>query len=165
MKLWLPLFIARKIMEDFQHLLRTPLKDWVSFLRHKGQRALSVVQEAATEEEKGMADTRESEWQVERVTQATFHAVARYGVHAYPGHLLNIVASKRHLAESAIDTRYMWAELAGGESQTVRVGAADSGLLFSSPHVEDVARHVQAFLAADGQGERALDGHIRDMSA
>ena len=165
MKLWLPLFIARKIMEDFQHLLRTPLKDWVSFLRHKGQRALSVVQEAATEEEKGMADTRESEWQVERVTQATFHAVARYAVHAYPGHLLNIVASKRHIAESAIDTRYMWAELAGGESQTVRVGAADSGLLFSSPHVEDVAKHVQAFLAADGQGETAFDGHIRDMSA
>ncbi|MEO5956482.1 MAG: amino acid adenylation domain-containing protein [Nitrospiraceae bacterium] len=165
MKLWLPLFIARKIVEDFQDLLRTPLKDWVSFIRHKGQRALSVVQGAATEEEKGVADTREAEWQVERVTQATFHAVARYVVHSYSGRLLNIVASKRHLAESAIDTRYMWTELADGESQTVRVGAADSGLLFSSPHVEDVARHVQAFLDTDGQGETALDGHIREISA
>lgn len=165
MKLWLPFFIVRKIVESAQNLFRTPLKDWVWFLRHKGQRALSVVQKVVTEEAKGVADTREAEWQVERVTQATFHAVAHYAVYAYPGRLLNIVASNRHIAESAIDTRYMWTELAGGESQTVLVGAADSGLLFSSPHVEDVARHVQAFLAADGQGETALDGHIRDMSA
>ena len=164
LKLWLPLFIAAKVAEDLQELLRTPLKNWASFLRLRVQRTLSVVQAAATEGEKHMTDTRDAEWQVERVTQATFQAVARYVVDSYPGRLLNIVASKRHVAEAVVDTRHMWAELAGGESHTVHVGAADSGLLFSSPHVEDVARHIQAFLAADAQGETARDGHIHDIS-
>jgi len=165
LKLWLPFFIAAKVGEDLQGLLRTPLRKWASFLRLKAQRTLSVVQAAATEGEKHRTDTRDTEWQVERVTQATFHAVARYVVDSYPGRLLNIVASKRHVAEAVVDTRHMWAELAGGESHTVHVGAADSGLLFSSPHVEDVAKHVQAFLAADAQGETARDGHIHDISA
>lgn len=165
MKLWLPLFIACKVVEDVDELLHTPLKDWVSFLRQKGRRVLSVVQEGATEKEHSMGDTREAQWQVERVTQATFYAVARYAVHAYPGRLLNIVASKRYVAEPALDTRCMWAALAGGESQTVDVGAADSGLLFSSPHVEEVSKHIQAFLAPGAQDEAAYDRSTGNMSA
>jgi hypothetical protein len=126
---------------------------------------MSVLRGGTTDEERRMEDTHETELQVERVTQATFHAVARYAVHPYRGRLLNIVASKRRVVESAVDTRFVWAELAGGGSQVVEVAAEDSGLLFSSPHVEEVSGHLQAFLAAEAQDETACDRHTRDMSA
>lgn len=158
MKFWLPIYFTGKVVKDMRALLQTPLKDWASFLRQKGQRALSIVQGEVTEMEQNVLDSREVQWQVERVTQATFYAVARYAVQACRGRLLNIVASKRHVAEPASDTRCMWTELAGSESQNVEVGATDSGLLFSSPHVEEVSRHIKAFLAA---GDQAVVAHDR----
>jgi hypothetical protein len=163
--LYLPVFIVRKIRENFQVLLRTLPKDWASLLQLKANRLVSVLQGETTEEERRTKDIRETEWQVERVTQATFHAVARYAVHSYPGRLLNIVASKRCVAESVVDTRSVWADLAGGGSQTVEVAAKDSGLLFSSPHVEEVSGHLQAFLAVDVQDEIARDRRTRDKAA
>jgi len=165
MGLWLPLLVVRKIGEDFRKLLRTPLKDWVSFVRLKAKRLVLLLRGGTTEEERRTEDTRETELQVERVTQATFHAVARYTVHPYLGRLLNIVASKRRVVESAVDTRYVWAKLVGGGSQIMEVAAEDSGLLFSSPHVEKVSGHVQAFLSVDAEDATARDRHTRDMSA
>jgi len=165
MGLYVPVYIVRTIRENFQMLLRTPLKDWAPFLQLKTNRLVSMLQGETTEEEIRMEDTRDTERQVERVTLATFHAVARYAVHSYSGRLLNIVASKRSVAESVVDTRRVWADLAGGGSQTVEVGAKNSGLLFRSPHVEEVSGHLQAFLAVDAQDETARDRRTRDTAA
>jgi hypothetical protein len=85
-------------------------------------------------------------------------------VRKYPGRILNIIASKRNVAKTVIDTRYVWAELGGGRNQTVHIAAADSGLLLTSPHVEEVSGHLQAFIAVDAQDEIARDRRPRDMS-
>ena len=97
--------------------------------------------------------------------QSTRQAVARYAVRKYPGRILNIVASKRNVAKTVIDTRHVWAELGGGGTQTVHIAAADSGLLLTSPHVGEVSGHLQAFLAVDDQDETARHRRTRDMSA
>jgi hypothetical protein len=105
------------------------------------------------------------EFQVERVTQSTRQAVACYTMRKYSGRILNIVASKRKVAETVTDTRHVWEELGGEGSQTVQVAARDSGLLLASPHVGEVSRHLQAFLTGDSQNESAGDRPPRDMSA
>ena len=83
----------------------------------------------------------------------------------YPGRILNIVASKRKVAETVTDTRHGWEELGGKGSQTVQVAARDSGLLLTSPHVGEVSGHLQAFLTGRSQDECASDRPPRDMSA
>ena len=83
----------------------------------------------------------------------------------YSGRILNIVASKRNIAETVTDTRHAWEELGGKGSQTVQVAARDSGLLLTSPHVGEVSRHLQAFLSGESQNESAGDRLPRDMSA
>ena len=69
------------------------------------------------------------------------------------------------MAKTVVDTRYVWAELGGGGSQTVQVAATDSGLLLTSPHVGEVTAHLQVFLAVVAQHETDRDLRTRDMSA
>ena len=159
MRLWLPLFILWKTMGNIHALLHMPMKDWRPFVQRKSESLLSFLQKRTTEDELFV------EFEVERVMQSTRQAVARYAVRNYPGRILNIVASKRNVAKTVIDTRYLWAELGGGGSQTVHIAAADSGLLLTSPHVGEVSGHLQAFLAVDAQDETARDRRPRDMSA
>ena len=159
MKLWLPVFILWKTMGNIHVLLRMPMKDWRPFVQRKRERLLSFLGNRTTEDELFV------EFQVERVMQSTRKAVARYAVCNYPGRILNIVASKRNVAKTVIDTRCVWAELGGGGSRTVHIAAADSGLLLTSPHVEEVSGHLQAFLAVDVQDETVRDRRTRDMSA
>jgi len=90
-----------------------------------------------------------AEFQVEQVTRATLQAVARYDVRKYPGRILNIVASKRHVARTVRDTRHVWPELGSEGSRTVQVAAINSGQLLVTPHVEEVTNHLQAFLVED----------------
>jgi acyl carrier protein len=159
MKLWLPLFIVWKTMGNINALLHMPMKDWRPFVQRKSESLLSLLRTRTTEDELFV------EFQVERVMQSTRQAVARYAVCNYPGRILNIVASKRIVAKTVIDTRCVWAELGGGGSRTVHIAAADSGLLLTSPHVEEVSGHLQAFLAVDAQDETVRDRRTRDMSA
>ena len=158
MRLWLPLFIAWRTMGNIHVLLRMSIKDWRPFVQRKRERLLSFLQNRTVEDELFV------EFQVERVTQSTRQAVARYAMRKYPGRILNIVASKRNVAETVTDTRSVWEELGGGGSQTVQVAATDSGLLLTSPHVGDVSGHLQAFLAGEAQDERAGDRRSRDIS-
>ena len=158
MRLWLPLFILWKTVGNIHALLRMPMKDWRPFVQHKSERLSSFLRIRTTEDELFV------EFQVERVMQSTRQAVARYAVRKYPGRILNIVASKRNVAKTVIDTRDVWAELSGGESQTVHVAATDSGLLLTSPHVGEVSGHLQAFLAVDDRDEIACDRRTHDMS-
>jgi thioesterase domain-containing protein/acyl carrier protein len=159
MRLWLPLFILWKTMENIHVLLRMPMKDWRPFVQRKRERLLSFLGRRTTEDELFV------EFQVERVMQSTRQAVARYAVRKYPGRILNIVASKRNVAEAVIDTRHVWAELGGEGTQTLHIAAADSGLLLTSPHVGEVSGHLQAFLAVDDQDETARHRRTPDMSA
>ena len=151
MRLWLPIFVLWRTLGNIHELFRMPKKDWKSFMQHKSERLMSFLQTRTTEDELFV------EFQVERVMQSTRQAVARYAVRKYPGRILNIVASKRNVAETVTDTRNVWVELGAGGSQTVYVAAADSGLLLTSPHVEDVIEHLQAFLAVDAQNKIARD--------
>jgi len=150
-RIWLPIFILWRTLGNIHVLLRMPIKDWKSFMQHKSERLMSFLRTRTTEDELFI------EFQVERVMQSTRQAVARYAVRKYPGRILNIVASKRNVAETVTDTRNVWVELGAGGSQTVHVPAADSGLLLTSPHVEDVIEHLQAFLAVDAQNKIARD--------
>jgi thioesterase domain-containing protein/acyl carrier protein len=158
LKLWLPLFIVWKTMGNIHTLLRMPMKDWGPFIQRKRQSLFSFLRRQTTEDELFV------EFQVERVMQSTRKAVARYTVRKYPGRILNIIASKRNVAETVVDTRSVWAEFGGGGSQTVHIAAADSGLLLTSPHVEEVSGRLQDFLAVDAQDETARDLRTRDTS-
>jgi thioesterase domain-containing protein/acyl carrier protein len=159
MKFWLFLFIVWRTMGNIHVLLRMPVKDWLPFIHRKSERLLSFLRSRTGE------DDLYVEFQVERVTQSTRQAVARYAMCKYPGRLLNIVASKRNIAETVTDTRHVWKELGGEGSLTVQVAARDSGLLLTSPHVGEVSRHLQAFLTGERQDESAGDRPPRDMSA
>jgi thioesterase domain-containing protein/acyl carrier protein len=139
----LPLLLVWRIMRTIPRLVRLPIKDWVSFIQHKCKRLMSLSRTKAANDELFV------EFQVERVTRATLQAVARYDVRKYPGHILNIVASKRYVAQSVTDTRHVWSEFGGKGSRTVQVAAINSGQLLVTPHVEEVTKHLQAFLAED----------------
>jgi thioesterase domain-containing protein/acyl carrier protein len=158
LKLWLPLFIVWKTMGNIHTLLRMPMKDWGPFIQRKRQSLFSFLRRQTTEDELFV------EFQVERVMQSTRKAVARYTVRKYPGRILNIIASERNVAETVVDTRSAWAEFGGGGSQTVHIAAADSGLLLTSPHVEEVSGRLQEFLAVDAQDETARDLRTQDTS-
>jgi thioesterase domain-containing protein len=158
MRLWLSLFIVWRTIENIHVLLRMSINDQRPFIQRKRERLMSFLRSRTVEDELFV------EFQVERVTQSTRQAVARYAMRKYPGRILNIVASKRNVAETVTDTRYVWEELGGGGSQTVQVAAADSGLLLTAPHVGAVSGHLQAFLAGDVQDEIAGDRRPRDMS-
>ncbi|HSL02297.1 MAG TPA: alpha/beta fold hydrolase, partial [Nitrospiraceae bacterium] len=159
MRIWLSLFILWRTMGNIHVLLRVPIIDWRPFIQRKLERLMSFLRTRTVEDELFV------EFQVERVTQSTRQAVARYAMRKYPGRILNIVASKRNVAGTVTDTRSVWAELGGGGSQTVPIAATDSGLLLTSPHVGEVTVHLQTFLAVDAQRETDRDRRNRDMLA
>ncbi|MFZ3012795.1 MAG: thioesterase domain-containing protein, partial [Nitrospira sp.] len=149
MRFWLPLFLLWRIMRTIPKLARLPVKDWASLLQHRYKRLMSLSQTNAAN------DQLFFEFQVEQVTRATLQAVARYDVRKYPGHILNIMASKRYVAQSVTDTRHVWPDFGGEGSKTVQVAAINSGQLLVAPHVEEVTKHLQAFLGEDTQNKPA----------
>jgi thioesterase domain-containing protein/acyl carrier protein len=158
MGLWLPLIVVRKIWENFQALLRTPPQDRVPFMQIKAKRLMTSLQGGTTEEEERRM---EEAWgiglQVERLTKATFHAVAHYAVQRYPGKLLNCIASKRPIPDGTRDTRNEWQLLAESDGETVHIAAENSGHLFVSPNVEELAGHIQRYLAKASGSALTLD--------
>ena len=81
-----------------------------------------------------------------RVAEATLEAIAFYEAREYRGTLLNVIASARALNESVVDTRRVWEFLARGESVFASIPAPDSGQLFVSPHVEQLADTLRRYL-------------------
>ncbi len=146
-KLGLPLFILWRIMSNIGELFRLPVKDWNTFIQHRRKRVLSLSRTVAGNEE------LLGNFQISQVTRATLQAVARYDARKYPGRILNIVASKRHVAQTVTDTRHVWSEFGGRGSKSVQVGAVAAGHLLTTPHVEEVTKHIQAFLAEDTHNE------------
>ena len=115
------------------------------------------LQGGTTEEERRTEEAWGIGLQVERVTKATFHAVAHYEAQRYPGKLLNCIASKRPIPDGTRDTRDEWPLLAESDSDTVHIPAENSGRLFVSPNVEELAGHIQRFLAKSSGSAMTLD--------
>jgi thioesterase domain-containing protein/acyl carrier protein len=146
-KFGLPLFVLWRTVGNIRALFRLPIEDWIPFIQRKREGLMSLSRTEAGSEQ------LLANFQVEQVTRATLQAVARYNVCKYPGRILNIVASKRLVARTVTDTRQLWPDLGGEGSRTVQVAAANSGILLTTPHVEEVAEHLQAFLVEDTHNE------------
>lgn len=142
MGLGLPLFTGMKVWDNVKLLLRAPVEDWTSIVKQKLRTLRALLQGAATE------NNPETRFQIERVSQATFHAVARYDVREYSGRLLNVIASRRSVGDHTADTRSVWEHWARDGADTVHIPAEDSGLLFAPPHVEETAKALQQYLAS-----------------
>ena len=82
-----------------------------------------------------------------RVARATWYAIANYRPETFPGALLNVIAAKRPVPSRTVDTRRSWEELAQGETRTAFSDATDSGQLFVSPHVEQLAELIARYAA------------------
>ena len=118
---------------------------------------MTFLQGGTTEEERRTVEAWGIGLQVERLTKATFHAVAHYEVQRYPGQLLNCIASKRPIPDGTRDTRNELPLLAESGSETVHIPAENSGRLFVSPNVEELAGHIQRYLAKASGSALTLD--------
>ncbi len=133
-------FLASKAAEYGRILANTPMAQWPQLVASKLRAARHTVLAESTKEQ-GMTS-----YQIDRVTNATWRAVSRYKPQALPGGLLHIIASRRWLAPTTIDTRRMWVELAGADGHAVFLEAEDSGQLFTEPHVDNLARVVRTYI-------------------
>jgi hypothetical protein len=149
--------VVRKVWENLQAFQGLSSKEKVALMKFKAKQLMIFMQGGTTEEEIRTEEARETGLQVERVTTATFHAVAHYAVQRYPGRLLNCIASRRAVQAGTHDTRHEWPQLAESGSETVSISAGDSGRLFVSPYVEDLAGHIQQYLAKVSDPEMQLD--------
>ncbi len=137
----LPLGILSITVRTLDELRRRPTRDWLPVMQRKCQKLLSLFQRSSERELR--------QRQIKRIEQAMFRAVAHYRMHTYAGRILNIVASQQVVAQ---DTRYVWREVAGGGCKTIDVAAPGLLSLLASPHVEEVFRHIQHFIAEHSQG-------------
>ncbi|MFO0700819.1 MAG: amino acid adenylation domain-containing protein [Nitrospira sp.] len=154
MTIGLPLFVLGRTIRTLLALGRLPTKDWIPVFQHYYKKLMSLSRPDRDNNELMV------EFYDEQVTRSTLQAVARYEVRKYPGRILNIVASHRYVAPTVIDTRHAWPEFGGEGSKTVQVPAADSGLLLTTPHVEEVVQHLLPFLVENGQNEPASLTHV-----
>ncbi len=121
--LWPTLYSFETLIRYCQELRRLPFREWPAYWRGK-----FVL----------IKNLQKREW----FTSATLYAVSRYQPKPYPGRLLNVIASTRPLSPSTQDTRLAWSELALTGDQTVFMPAENSGRLFVSPHVQELAHHL-----------------------
>lgn len=132
----LPLEIFFATVGTIVDLRRMPIKGCLRVLRRRIQTSLSRFR-TPTENEPEYR-------QFNHMRLAMFRAAARYAIRPYPGHILNIVASKRLMEQ---DTRRVWSELADGGCQTVEVAARRTTDLVVSPHVEELSSHILRYIA------------------
>jgi thioesterase domain-containing protein/acyl carrier protein len=161
---WGRVFMAGVIVEktwtDLRMVLRMPVKVWWPNIKRKGRVLISLLSQSVNEE------IQDQDFRVQRLTQATFLAVSRYRVKAFAGKVVNVIAAQRRVNEVNVDTRHRWIHLADKHSVTVEIPAEDSGRLFVSPYVEELAGHLQRHLrpethSATARGRREID----DVSA
>jgi len=134
------MIVMGKIIEDIRSISRLPMKEWRVTLVRKSQVVLSLFSQSLTDH------IQDRDFQVQRLTEATLLAVARYRVQPTAAQVVNVVASNRHVDDVIPDTRHRWQELGAGSSCTVHIPAEDSGRLFVSPFVEELAGHLQSYL-------------------
>jgi thioesterase domain-containing protein/acyl carrier protein len=136
--LWPILYSLRKAISYRQESRHLPLRERVSYWRRKLESAKHLLKPEGLQPD--------NSYYTDRVTSSTFYAVSRYQPQPYSGRLLNIIAFARPLSNSTQDTRLAWSELALKGNQTVFMSAEDSGRLFVPPHVQELGRHLAAYL-------------------
>ena len=133
-------FLWSKLVQYGATLGNLPLHQSPRYLRAKTLQMEMLL-------DKGIdAALADSSYLVERVMEATLHAVAHYEAEPYPGGLLNVIAAARPLPPAVVDTRRRWEALARGGSRTIDLPAEDSGRLFVSPHVEALATCLASYV-------------------
>ncbi len=135
--------VIGKTVGDLRTMLRQPLSQWWPTAVRKARVLASLVTQTVGHH------IEDTDFQIQRLTQATFLAVARYRVRNFCGTIVNIVASRRRIDDVIPDTRHRWPHLGGQGSLTIHIPAEDSGRLFVSPHVEEVAAHLQRIIHQD----------------
>jgi thioesterase domain-containing protein len=139
--LWPFRSVWSKVSVHAQALARVPMRAWPQFLWRKARNAGRAAVAAVTGDHAG----RDSSPQYVR---ATWRAVSNYSPEPYPGKLLNVIAKGRKLHSRTVDTRHMW-EMHARASETIFMTARDSGLLFVSPHVEELAGHIKRYVIGE----------------
>jgi thioesterase domain-containing protein/acyl carrier protein len=154
-RLWIlafmPLLVFAKVLGDVGDIFRLPKKEWWPTIVRKAKVAANVFGHAMSD------NILDRDFQVQRLTQATLLAVARYSVHPLPAQVVNIVASKRAADNSALDTRNCWQGLGGEGSCAVYIPAENSGRLLVSPHVEALVDYLQPFLKENSRPSVSSD--------
>lgn len=114
-----------------------PLSDWPGFVKAKLSRARSIVVK-----EEGEFVLEDTAYYRERMTEATIDAIIDYEIRQYDGALLHIAASERDVKPSA-DTRQLWQTYTAEPSRQEYLPSIDSGQMFVSPHVENLAAIIE----------------------
>lgn len=136
-------FLVGKLLSHLRALVRLPARQWPAFMRRRFEQATLLF-------DRGLEETLAgSSYHAEGVVRSTLKAVADYRPLSYPGRLLNLVASLRPLPPGTEDTRRRWEGLATQSAPAVFLPAEDSGRLFVSPHVEQLALHLESFALSE----------------
>ena len=137
--------ILGKIWTDLSAVVQLPLRKWWGTLKRKGRVLRSLFVQSLA------GHIQDQDFQVQRLTKATLVAVARYRVRRATCRIINVVGSRFHNKEGIEDTRHRWHDLGNKESCLVCLPAENSGRMFVSPHVEELARHMELHLRSVGE--------------
>ncbi len=137
--LWPLLFVGKRLAQYTAELSDLPFSRWPQFIRTKFVAALALVRRGLRRRPPTATE------RIEHVTAATMAAVAKYSPEPLAVTLLNVVASDRFVESRETDTRRRWETLVSGASQFHQIPASDSGQLFVSPNVEQLAPLLHRF--------------------
>ncbi len=132
------------------------MKEWWVTTKRKSRVLLSLFSQSVTDH------IRDQDFQVQRLTKATLLAVARYGVEPIKARIINVVASRHQVQDGSPDTRHSWQELGGDDSCLLYIPAENSGRMFVSPYVEELANHLKQLCtdpAEDPAGQTGENSH------
>ncbi len=133
-------FFLREAVRYIRSIAKLSPRHWLSMVVKISNKAKEVISEGDIYlGNKQLLD-------IDRMAKTTFKAVVQYSPKPYPGHVLNVIASKRTLNGSIADTRRVWGELSDQGHTTVTVPAENSGRLFVKPHVKYLAKELSTFL-------------------
>jgi len=129
--------ILGKIWSDLRAIAGLPAGEWWPTMKRKALVLKSLVDQSVTDH------IMDQDFQVQRLTKATLVAVSRYRVESMDGGIVNVVASRNVVREGVADTRHDWQDLGGAGSSRIYLQAENSGRMFVSPYVEELADHMQ----------------------
>jgi thioesterase domain-containing protein/acyl carrier protein len=150
---FMTVIIAGKIWTDLRAVVQLPLREWWATLKRKGQVLKSLFVQSLA------GHIQDQDFQVQRLTKATLVAVARYRVRRATCRIINVVASKSQIKEGIEDTRHYWHGLGNEESSLLYLPAENSGRMFVSPHVEELAGHMKRHFKTSGWEDAAGEQH------
>ncbi|SLM49151.1 putative Multi-domain non-ribosomal peptide synthetase [Nitrospira japonica] len=129
--------VMGKIWSDLMGIVGLPLGEWWPTTKRKALVLKSLIDQSVTDH------IMDQDFQVQRLTKATLVAVSRYRVEPMDGDIVNVVASRNTVREGVADTRHDWQDLGSHGSSRIYLQAENSGRMFVSPYVEELANHMQ----------------------